>query len=83
MGRLTEVQDIHPSEKPAKTQKHVYEYDANGFDTMNCVAINSIAGRSGREVQPLRHRLWLAFAGTSGGGPTAALPSPSAWQSQG
>ena len=30
MGRLLAVDDTHPSEKPAKTQKHTYEYDANG-----------------------------------------------------
>ena len=30
MGRLLAVDDTHPSEKPAKTQKHTYAYDANG-----------------------------------------------------
>ena len=30
MGRLLAVDDTHPSEKPAKTQKHTYQYDANG-----------------------------------------------------
>ena len=30
MGRLLAVDDTHPSEKPAKTQKHTYKYDANG-----------------------------------------------------
>ena len=30
MGRLLSVDDTHPSEKPAKTQKHTYDYDANG-----------------------------------------------------
>ena len=30
MGRILAVNDTHPSEKPAKTQKHTYEYDANG-----------------------------------------------------
>ena len=30
MGRLLAVNDTHPSEKPAKTQKHTYRYDANG-----------------------------------------------------
>ncbi len=30
LGRILSVEDTHPSEKPAKTQKHVYEYDANG-----------------------------------------------------
>ena len=30
MGRLLAVDDTHPSEKPAKTQKHTYRYDANG-----------------------------------------------------
>lgn len=24
------MNDTHPSEKPAKTQKHTYDYDANG-----------------------------------------------------
>ena len=30
MGRILKVEDTHPSEKPAKTQKHTYRYDANG-----------------------------------------------------
>ena len=30
MGRILSVDDTHPSEKPAKTQKHTYRYDANG-----------------------------------------------------
>ena len=30
MGRILTVDDTHPSEKPAKTQKHTYRYDANG-----------------------------------------------------
>ena len=30
MGRILKVEDTHPSEKPAKTQKHTYAYDANG-----------------------------------------------------
>lgn len=30
MGRVLSVDDTHPSEKPAKTQKHTYQYDANG-----------------------------------------------------
>ena len=30
MGRLLAVDDTHPSEKPAKTQKHTYAYNANG-----------------------------------------------------
>lgn len=30
MGRILAVNDTHPSEKPAKTQKHTYQYDANG-----------------------------------------------------
>lgn len=28
MVRLLSVDDTHPSEKPAKTQKHTYDYDA-------------------------------------------------------
>lgn len=34
MGRILKVEDTHPSEKPAKTQKHTYAYDANG--NMTC-----------------------------------------------
>lgn len=30
MGRILKVEDTHPSEKPAKPQKHTYAYDANG-----------------------------------------------------
>ena len=30
MGRILNVDDTHPSEKPSKTQKHTYKYDANG-----------------------------------------------------
>ena len=30
MGRILKVEDTHPSEKPAKTQKHTYAYDDNG-----------------------------------------------------
>ena len=30
IGQLLKVEDTHPSEKPAKTQKHTYAYDANG-----------------------------------------------------
>ena len=43
MGRLLAVNDTHPSEKPAKTQKHTYKYDANG----NMTETNTVTGTSG------------------------------------
>ena len=30
MGRLLAVDGMYPREKPAKAQKHTYQYDANG-----------------------------------------------------
>lgn len=42
MGRLLAVDDTHPSEKPAKTQKHTYAYDANGNMTYEYMRGNGV-----------------------------------------
>ena len=42
MGRILKVEDTHPSEKPAKTQKHTYAYDANGNITYEYMRGNGV-----------------------------------------